>query len=136
MTSGDRNINFFHVSIIVRRRRNKIEGLLNENYQWEFDQVKLKNMAVGFYASLYKADPTFGGDFIQGFFPWISPKAKEKLGASYKESETCLALNGYESIESSWPRRTSGSILRAGVGDCWDFCVILCEGSVGRRGGC
>lgn len=68
LTCGDRNTKFIHTPTIIRQKYNKIEGLLNENHQWEYDVV-LKDVAMGFYKSLYKADPTSGGGFIRGCFP-------------------------------------------------------------------
>lgn len=43
---GDRNTRFFHISTVVRRRRNMVEMLKREDGQWEDDMEKLKNMAV------------------------------------------------------------------------------------------
>lgn len=48
MVCGDRSTKFSHTSTIIRQRQNKINGLLNENHQWEYDLVKLKGMTAGF----------------------------------------------------------------------------------------
>lgn len=53
------NTKFFHNSTIIRRKK-KNEDMLDGNHQWEFDQVKLKELAVGFYEELYKADQNAG----------------------------------------------------------------------------
>lgn len=52
---------FFHISALVRCRRNKVETLKGEDGQWEDDMEKLKNMVVKFYSDLFTIDPLSGG---------------------------------------------------------------------------
>lgn len=69
---GDRNTKFFHTSILLRRRRNKIEALLDDRDQWISDQKQLKEMAECYYSKLFNSDPLSGGEFISGQFPQLN----------------------------------------------------------------
>lgn len=40
---------FFRRSTVTERKSNKVESLLDDNHQWEFNQGKLKELAVNFY---------------------------------------------------------------------------------------
>ncbi|XP_028754089.1 uncharacterized protein LOC114713589 [Neltuma alba] len=50
---GDRNTHFFHASIVLKRKKQKIEILKNDNGEWIEDPELLKRMACDFYANLY-----------------------------------------------------------------------------------
>ncbi|CAA7036129.1 unnamed protein product [Microthlaspi erraticum] len=53
MAHGDRNTTFFHTSTIVRRRRNRIEMLKNEEGVWLSDALELKRLAIEYFQRLY-----------------------------------------------------------------------------------
>ncbi|KAF7811782.1 reverse transcriptase [Senna tora] len=55
---GDRNTRFFHTSTMIRRKRNRIEALKNNQGEWVFEDETLKNMAVEYFTSLYTDDMT------------------------------------------------------------------------------
>ncbi|KAA3472641.1 reverse transcriptase [Gossypium australe] len=46
VVQGDRNTKYFHTVTLVRRRRNKIEGLQNDMGEWITDLEALKQMTV------------------------------------------------------------------------------------------
>lgn len=50
---GDGNKRFFHTSMLVQRRRNKIDELRDDAGQWISDGETLKDMAVIYYKELY-----------------------------------------------------------------------------------
>lgn len=43
---GDNNTKFFHTATLVRRRRNRVETLLNDNEDWVKDNMELKNLVL------------------------------------------------------------------------------------------
>ncbi|CAA7024805.1 unnamed protein product [Microthlaspi erraticum] len=53
---GDRNTRSFHTSTVIRRRRNKIEALKDNDGQWVSSQPELESLAVGYYKKLYSMD--------------------------------------------------------------------------------
>lgn len=50
---GDRNTKFFHIFILVHRKRNKVQGLKQDNCVWCFDQEVLKQMVISCFKRLY-----------------------------------------------------------------------------------
>jgi len=46
---GDRNTSFFHTQTLVRRKRNKLQGLFLENGQWNSDDVILQAEAINYF---------------------------------------------------------------------------------------
>ncbi|XP_074284243.1 uncharacterized protein LOC141608798 [Silene latifolia] len=53
---GDRNTSFFHVSTLVRRWRNRIVSLKNEQGLWVDDPNEVKKMIVDYFKNLYTDD--------------------------------------------------------------------------------
>ncbi|CAL9009767.1 unnamed protein product, partial [Prunus brigantina] len=53
LQEGDRNTKFFHLSTIVRRRRNKIEKLKNDAGIWVEEAIELKKLAVDYFTGLF-----------------------------------------------------------------------------------
>ncbi|KAK2356470.1 hypothetical protein QL285_093800 [Trifolium repens] len=56
ITDGDRNTKYYHSKTIVRRRRNKIISLRNEERTWVEDPEFLKDLVRNFYINLFKED--------------------------------------------------------------------------------
>lgn len=65
---ADKNSKFFHLSIFIRRRRNKIEALNNDEGDWVQDKSTLNNMTVDFNSELFKVDKSTGGSSLPGHF--------------------------------------------------------------------
>lgn len=53
---GDRNTKYFHTSTIIRRRRNRIEMLKDDEDKWVEKPQELAKMAVQYYQRLYSSD--------------------------------------------------------------------------------
>lgn len=53
ITLGDRNTKFFHTSTLIRRNRNKIKCLMDEDGSWVADANRLKDMAVNYFLNLF-----------------------------------------------------------------------------------
>lgn len=64
---GDRNSKFFHTSNVIRRRRNRIDTLKNEEGRWISDTQELEGLAVQYYTRLYSLDDV---DSVSERFPW------------------------------------------------------------------
>lgn len=74
MQGGDRNTSFFHLTTLVRTRKNKIEGLFDDHGEWIIDSHALKNIAVTFFSQLFTMHRTEDVDFnIPRLFPEIDP---------------------------------------------------------------
>lgn len=53
ITLGDRNTKYFHTSTVVRRRRNRIEALKDDEGRWITTASDLEKLAVDYYKRLY-----------------------------------------------------------------------------------
>ncbi|XP_020211577.1 uncharacterized protein LOC109796303 [Cajanus cajan] len=53
LTMGDRNTRFFHGSTIVRRRKNRITKIINDEGEWITEQPELESFVTGFYKELF-----------------------------------------------------------------------------------
>ncbi|BFG33690.1 hypothetical protein CerSpe_199640 [Prunus speciosa] len=69
---GDRNTNFFHLSTIIRRRRNKIERLKNEHGEWVEEASGIKALVVRYFSSLFSQPHVLHTNWdIPNLFPSI-----------------------------------------------------------------
>ena len=50
---GDRNTWYFYLSTIIRRRRNRIRTLQNEDGEWITEPEYVRKRVVDFFAQLY-----------------------------------------------------------------------------------
>ncbi|XP_019091097.1 PREDICTED: uncharacterized protein LOC109128707 [Camelina sativa] len=53
---GDRNSRFFHTSTIIRRRRNHIDSLKDDEGKWISDPQVLEKLAIEFFTRLYSVN--------------------------------------------------------------------------------
>ena len=60
LSEGDKNSKFFHLSTIVRRRKNKLEGLKNEDGSWAASTDDMKEFVVFYFQNLFKERERFG----------------------------------------------------------------------------
>lgn len=77
---------------MIRRARNKIESLLNEEGAWVEDKEQLKGLATKFYGDLLTLEPGGIEDFILSRFPQASEETKRILLANFTMEETKKAL--------------------------------------------
>lgn len=71
LKQGDRNTAYFHNRAIVRRKQNRIEGLMIEN-EWDFDDRVLQMHVRDFFVDLYKMDYLTNGSLNSSHsFPTI-----------------------------------------------------------------
>ncbi|KAB5569276.1 hypothetical protein DKX38_003069 [Salix brachista] len=74
LKEGDRNTHFFHLSTIIRRRKNKIEGLQNTNGDWVSDMCGMKDIVVNYFHELF-SNSEMSGDY--NLTPQLFPKLLE-----------------------------------------------------------
>lgn len=100
---GDRNTRFFHLSTLIRRRRNRIKALQDSAGVWIEDQVMLKDMVLSYYRDLYIADTQSGGNFIKSSFPRLTTILARNLGSRYTEDEVYTALRSMAPFKAPGP---------------------------------
>lgn len=57
---GNRNTKFFHLSTVISRRKNKIEGLFNKHNFWCSFKNELHKVALEYFEDLFIANPNTG----------------------------------------------------------------------------
>ncbi|KAL6208769.1 hypothetical protein ACLB2K_019714 [Fragaria x ananassa] len=93
LSEGDRNTKFFHLTTIVRRRRNKIDGLFDINGVWRTNLKDMQQVAVDFFKELFTADPV--QDLIviiPSLFPEILASDMERMNRPISENDIHSAL--------------------------------------------
>ncbi|CAL8990846.1 unnamed protein product, partial [Prunus brigantina] len=72
LQEGDRNTKFFHLTTIIRRRRNKIERLKDENGVWVEESEAIKSVAVKYFSDLFNSKQCLQSNVdIPKLFPCI-----------------------------------------------------------------
>ncbi|WCJ29423.1 LINE-1 retrotransposable element ORF2 protein [Euphorbia peplus] len=113
---GDRNTTFFHTSTIIRRRRNKVEGLQNEDGIWVWDQLELKNIAVRFFLKLYTEDyPSRPQLISRCLFPSISETEYDRLCCAFSATEVKSAIFSMAAFKAPGPDGFHASFFQK----CW-----------------
>ncbi|XP_062006018.1 uncharacterized protein LOC133723218 [Rosa rugosa] len=70
LCEGDRNTKFFHLTTMIRRRRNKIDGLFDANGICYDNPTIMKQTAVSFFKNLFSAAT---GQDLRFLIPWLFP---------------------------------------------------------------
>ncbi|XP_074318276.1 uncharacterized protein LOC141655076 [Silene latifolia] len=64
---GDRNTSYFHISTLVRRWKNKINSLRNNEGNWTDDPEEIKSIIVQFYKTLFTEEQQ---EPVEDRLPW------------------------------------------------------------------
>ncbi|KAM5573208.1 hypothetical protein ABKV19_012976, partial [Rosa sericea] len=88
LREGDMNTSFFHLSTIIRRRRNRIEGLEDEYGIWRTDRDDLHTIAVNYFKGLFRGKNTIGvSEAIPNLFSKIEPSDLGDLSRDVSDVE-------------------------------------------------
>ncbi|CAN1753345.1 Putative ribonuclease H protein At1g65750 [Linum perenne] len=85
---GDRNMMFFHLSTLRRRKVNHIKGLKNPNGVWIFDNEDLMRVAIEHFKSLFAA--VLNGRVQNSTYEYIIERIDKKLDG-WKRNSLSLA---------------------------------------------
>lgn len=104
---GDRNTRYFHTSTIkiIRRRRNKIDMLKDDDGIWVSDGMVLENMAMEYYAGLYSLSdvPDEVSKLPSGGFTRLSSREYGELDGVFSEKEVKEAVQGMGKFKAPGP---------------------------------
>ncbi|XP_062028604.1 uncharacterized protein LOC133744523 [Rosa rugosa] len=70
LCEGDRNTNFFHLTTMIRRRRNKIDGLFDASGTWTDNPSVLKQIAADIFQNLFTTEVDHD---LRFHIPWLFP---------------------------------------------------------------
>ncbi|XP_034211169.1 uncharacterized protein LOC117624139 [Prunus dulcis] len=101
LQEGDRNTKFFHISTIVRRRRNKIEKLMNNVGVWVEEAIELKDLAVDYFMGLFCANQPDNANLpMPKLFPSLREDELNPLVASIDINEVKESLFNIGSLKT------------------------------------
>jgi len=116
---GDRNTTFFHTSTIIRRRRNRIESLKDDEDQWISDKEELERLAVAYYTRLYSlVDVSEVRERLPtGGFTGLSPFEKEQLDKPFTLEEVVVAVKSMGRFKAPGPDGFQPVFYQ----ECWEI---------------
>ncbi|KAL5752312.1 hypothetical protein ACOSQ2_022819 [Xanthoceras sorbifolium] len=119
LKEGDRNTKFFHLSTLVRRRHNKLEGLKDTRGMWTVDKEAIKNIAVNYFKDLFKSNNRdCDYDSIPRLFQSINDREKAYLNSKMSLEEVKISLFGIWGMKAPGPDGYSAAFYH----HFWDMC--------------
>lgn len=105
VTQGDRNTKFFHLSTVIRRRRNRIEMLKDNEGCWVSDVKDLEKLAVEFFTRLYSLNdvPSIVDALPDHGFVQISQADMGHLNRDFSATEIERSIRSMGSFKAPGP---------------------------------
>ncbi|XP_021827477.1 uncharacterized protein LOC110768097 [Prunus avium] len=101
LQEGDRNTKFFHLTTVIRRRRNKIESLRNNDGMVVATALGIKALAVEHFASLFTQSHLAPTELdIPNLFPLISGEDLDVLTKDVELDEVKESLFGIGGLKA------------------------------------
>ncbi|XP_021812414.1 uncharacterized protein LOC110755503 [Prunus avium] len=139
LQEGDRNTNFFHMTTLIRRRRNKVERLKDDNGVWVETADSLKALAINFFTKLFSQGQVDSNSvIIPNLFPCMDPVIVSNLLRPIEMSEIKTSLfnighlkaPGIDGFPSSF-YQNQWSLCAKDIGDL--VCKVFQEGILLER---
>lgn len=125
---GDRNTRFFHGVTAVRRRRNYIEMLQDNEGNWVGDPERLEHLVTKYFSDLFSEDTTRETTCISGAFPVLSNEEIRSLDGGVTRSEIFNVVNRMGAFKAPGPDGLQAAFLQSQwqvVGE--SFCDMVME---------
>ena len=103
---GDRNTRYFHLSTIIRRKRNRVEALMDDEGSWITDSEQVKEMVRDFWRTLFQEESDRGqvnNLMLRDYFPDIPSEDREKLARPFSSCEVLIALKDMQPFKAPGP---------------------------------
>ncbi|XP_074266442.1 uncharacterized protein LOC141589715 [Silene latifolia] len=102
---GDRNTSYFHVSTLIRRWKNRINTLKNDEGVWIDNSDDVKKIVVEYYKNLYTDDTPddFDADIPYDLFQEFSHEHWTWLNKYYSRTEIDNVIMHMESLKAPGP---------------------------------
>ncbi|KAK9937007.1 hypothetical protein M0R45_013825 [Rubus argutus] len=93
LKDGDRNTKFFHLTTLIQRRRNKIEGLFDDNDVWTTDCTSMKTIAINYFSRLFTFEASLDTLFhIPNLFPDLEAQKISWIQRPLSRAEVNMAM--------------------------------------------
>lgn len=100
---GDRNTRFFHLSVVIRRKRNATTTLTNEQGAVITDEEDMKAMTVQYFRNLYTANEALTPWPLREGFPSLSSHELEHVQADPTDAEIKEAIFAMGAFKAPGP---------------------------------
>lgn len=104
LRDGDRNTTFFHLSTIVRRWKNNILAIKDNDGNWLHDKQRVKEHIVQYFAHLFM-DEGEGNILVvsQDIFPELPPWGWDSLSRAFSKVEIDMVVNDMSDLKAPGP---------------------------------
>uniref|UniRef100_A0A803Q9F4 Reverse transcriptase domain-containing protein n=1 Tax=Cannabis sativa TaxID=3483 RepID=A0A803Q9F4_CANSA len=110
---GDHNSKFFHASTIIRRRRNKIVTIKDNNNNWVRNEKRIGQIFNEFFSNLFEScNPIIGEEFDLLFNPMISREDNDMIKKVPLLDEITSTIASMHPLKAPGPDGMSGCFYR------------------------
>ncbi|KAL5754100.1 hypothetical protein ACOSP7_022320 [Xanthoceras sorbifolium] len=121
LKEGDRNTKFFHLSTLIRRRRNKLEGLKGDDGVWITDKEGLNLIVVNYFQNLFsRTVSAVVYEELPNFFPVLRENVKIGLNRDICEEEVKAGLFDIGGLKAPGPDGYPSLFFQTH----WDLCKV------------
>ncbi|VVA41059.1 PREDICTED: reverse mRNAase, partial [Prunus dulcis] len=107
------------MTTVVRRRRNKIVGLKDDNGNWVTDKEGLKNITINYFQKLFSDDMTCTGtSTLPNFFLVTDQSFLDNLLVLVSNSEIKTSMFTIGPYKASGPDGFAACLYQ----QCWEIC--------------
>lgn len=104
---GDRNTSFFHASTIIKKKRNKVEALKDDDGNWVMEEEKLKIMVADYFRRLYSKDDLDEMSLfpLKGVFPKIDDSSLKNIERDITTEEikdAIFSMGALKALRTGW----------------------------------
>ena len=106
LISGDRNTSFFHVSTLVRRRRNSITSIMSKEGEWVHDEMAVKEVIRDRFFELYTSSLSFSPLEINAVSAWqnrLSDEDRDSINKAVSDEEIKNGLWSLKAFKAPGP---------------------------------
>ncbi|KAL5853259.1 hypothetical protein ACOSQ3_008377 [Xanthoceras sorbifolium] len=121
LKEGDKNTKFFHLSTLVCRRSNKLEGIKDKTGNWGTSLPLMKEVAIEYFKHLFLEKPfAHTRNLIPHLVPSLSKVCAKRLNDTVKDVEVKDSLNSIGSLKAASP----DGILAIFFQNKWEVCIF------------
>lgn len=103
LRQGERNTKCFHTTAVIRKARNKIQQLQDNDGNWITDDIMLQTMVKDHFQKLYLAEPCAHYERLDCSFPTLSHADSRLLNRPVSGWEVKAALDCMAPLKAPGP---------------------------------
>ena len=95
MVQGDRNTNFYHVSTLVRRKRNQILAIKDAVGEWFYEENAIKGIIRSGFIGVYTSSLSSVSRSAPSILPWqisLDEEESQSIGGAVSKEEIKATL--------------------------------------------